>query len=309
MADVKPTCGFQGENTDDQAKVIVGILGIVGTAGTIIGILTGAAGKTLTILGVTGPGLVWLAAAGASLVTVITVFSFYYDRCLEDREGLDKCSAGVINDIVPSFSSTSESIFWFTVQHPRVDVVVKHIYWDLVLQLALYVKCAGDSDKSPILSGFYKSDYVCAIGLGSTIGAVVGGVVGILAGVAIAAAIGCTASGILYILCLILVMLIAAIVAVILTLIGAGFGAGIAAAFTEPTEPTTEGGNVLGVGDYVTTFGNLITYGNLDGARVYWFVERTVCQGRSTGSPQFSYTDPDANLTQDVEICERIVIE
>jgi len=308
MADVKPTCGFQGDSTDDQAKVIAGILGIVGIFGTIIGLLTGAAGKTLTILGVTGPGLVWLAAAGAALVTVITVFSFYYDRCLEGREGLDACSAGVINDIVPSLSSTSESIFWFTAQHPRVDVVVKSIYWDLVLQLALFVKCAGDPDKSPILSGFYKSDQVCAIGLGSTIGAVVGGVLGILAGVAIAAAIGCTATGILYILCLIVVMLIAAIVAVILTLIGAGLGGGIAGSFVDATKPTAEGGNVLRVGDYVTTFGNLITYGNLDGARVYWFVERTVLHGRSTGSPQFSFTDPNANLTEDA--CPpKIIIE
>jgi len=35
----------------------------------------------------------------------------------------------------------------------------------------------------------------------------------------------------------------------------------------------------------------------VDGARVYWFVTNTTLHGRSTGTPEFSFTDPDTNLT------------
>ena len=88
--------------------------------------------------------------------------------------------------------------------------------------------------------------------------------------------------------------------AAIITLIGAGIGGGIAGGIAGTDEPLSDdGGNVLQEGDYVSSFGKLITYGEADGARVYWFVERTVLHGHSTGSPQFSYTDPDANLTED----------
>jgi hypothetical protein len=305
---VKPTCGSQGDSTDDLMKAILAIWGILGTIGSVIGFTAGA-GAVVTILGITAAGLIWLSAAGAALATVVTVLAFYWDRCLQDPDGKDACTAGVINEIVKSFSSTSEQIFWFTAQHPRVDVVVKSEYWDEVVQLALFVKCAKDSEESPILQGFYYSDQVCAVGLGSLIGAVVGGVLGILAGVAIAAAIGCAATGPFYILCLIVAILVAAIVAAIITYIGAGIGGGIAGAIAGTDEPPSDdSGNVLHEGDYVSTFGKLITYGGLDGARVYWFVERTVLHGRSTGSPQFSYTDPDANLLEPA--CPpRVVIE
>jgi uncharacterized membrane protein len=295
---IKPTCGSQGDSTDDLIKVILAIWGVVGTIGSVAGFLAGAT-SVITILGISALALIWLSAAGAALATVITVFAFYWDRCLQDPDGLAACSAGVINDIVASFSTTSEQIFWFTAQHPRVDVVVKSEYWDLVQELALFVKCADDPDHSPIIEGFYHSDQVCAVELGSAIGAVVGGVVGIIAGVAIAAAIGCAGSGPFYILCLIVAILVAAIVAAIITYIGAGVGGGIAGGIAGTDEPPSDdSGNVLGVGDYVSTFGNLITYGGEDGARVYWFVDRTVLHGRSAGSPQFSYKDPDANLLE-----------
>jgi hypothetical protein len=308
---VKPTCGPQGDSTDDLMKVILAIWGIVGTIGSVAGFIAGAT-AVVTILGISASGLIWLSAAGAAGATVITVLAFYWDRCLGSPDGKDVCTAGVINEIVKSFSSTSEQIFWFTAQHPRIDVVVKSEYWDEVVQLALFVKCANDSERSPILQGFYHSDQVCAVGLGSLIGAVVGGVLGILAGVAIAAAIGCAASGPFYILCLILAILVAAIVAAVITLIGAGVGGGIAGGIAGTDEPPSDdSGNVLHEGDYVSTFGKLITYGELDGARVYWFVERTVLHGHSSGSPQFSYTDPDANLPDNLlePACQRVVIE
>ena len=68
---VKPTCGSQGDSTDDLMKVILAIWGIVGTIGSVYGFIAGA-GTVVTILGVTASGLIWLSAAGAALATVIT---------------------------------------------------------------------------------------------------------------------------------------------------------------------------------------------------------------------------------------------
>jgi hypothetical protein len=296
----KPICGAQGDATDDVLTVILAIWGIVGTIGSVVGILSDAAkAGVLTILGVSAPGLAWLAAAAAALATVITIFAFYWNRCLDKPDGLQACSAGVVNEIVPSFDSAADELFPFTAMHDRVDVVVKSQYWPLVQQLALFVKCAGDPDRSPIIQGLYESDDVCAAGLGATIGGVAGAVGGILLGALVAGAIGCAGSGIFYVLCLIVVMLIAAIIAAVVALVGAFIGGQIGKAAAGDTEPTADSGNVIQVGDYVTTKGNLITSGDFDGARIYWFVEATTVHGRSTGSPQFSFRDPDTNLALD----------
>jgi hypothetical protein len=47
------------------------------------------------------------------------------------------------------------------------------------------------------------------------------------------------------------------------------------------------------------TVGAVFRGGDMDGARVYWFVENTILHGRSSGSPPYSHTDPDANLNPD----------
>src|ERR1700754_3454284 len=114
---VKPTCGSQGNSTDDMMKVILAIWGVVGTIGSVAGLIGGATG-VVTILGIAAAGLIWLSAAGAGLAAVITVFAFYFDRCLGNPDGKEACTAGVINEIVGSFNSVSEQIFYFTAQHP-----------------------------------------------------------------------------------------------------------------------------------------------------------------------------------------------
>jgi|SRR5215831_4520524 len=294
MANGKPTCGPQGKPTDDVLTLILAILGGIGTLASIIKALL--SGSLVTILGITAPASVWLAAVAAALATEVIVFSFYYKRCLENPPGEAQCSAGVVNGIEDSFNSAADEIFPFTAQHKRVDVVVKSMYWFLVQNLAFFIKCAKDPAGSPMIQSFYETDEVCAAGLGSTIGGGIGVIGGILLGVLAGAAIGCAT----IILCL-LALIVALIVAAVTVLVGAFLGGQIGKAVSNNSRPLPTGpGNApIQVGDYITTKGNLITSGDFDGARVYWFVTDTTLHGRSTGTPEFSFTDPDTNLTMD----------
>ncbi len=291
MSNGKPACGPQGKPTDD---VLTFILAVLGAIGGIIGAIKAVTSTTIvTILGISAPAGVWLAAVAAALVTELVVFGFYYKRCLEKPEGLAACSAGVVNGIEESFNSASDELFPFTAMHDRVDVVIKSMYWFLAQNGAFFIKCAGDALGSPMILSFYESDEVCGAGLGATIGGGVGVIGGILLGVLAGAAIGCAT----IILCL-LALLIAAIIAAVVVIVGAFIGGQIGkAAAGDSTPSASDTGNAVQVGNYITTKGNLITSGDVDGARVYWFVTNTTLHGRSTGTPEFSFTDPDTNLT------------
>ena len=294
MSSAKPICGTQGKPTDDTLTFILAVLGAIGT---IIGIIKAVSSTTIvTILGISAPAGIWLAAVGAALATEVLIFGFYYKRCLENPDGLATCSAGVVNGIEESFNSAADEIFPFTAMHDRVDVVVKSMYWFLVQNGAFFIKCAGDALGSPMLQSFYETDEVCAAGLGATIGGGIGVIGGILLGVLAGAAIGCAT----IILCL-LALLIAAIIAAVVVLVGAFIGGQIGKAVANNSRPLPSGPGAapIQLGDYITTKGNLITSGDLDGARVYWFVTDTTLHGRSTGAPEFSFTDPDTNLTND----------
>jgi hypothetical protein len=303
----KPICGDQGGATDDAGKKILLLWSLVGTTGSLVGLITNAAAvSTLPILGISGAGIgvIGLSAAAASLAVLFTVFSFYWDRCLDPPEGLQACAAGVVNAVVESFNTGEENLFPFIAMHDYIKVVVKSEYWPLVQTGALYIDCTEtadgeiDANGSPILQCVYETREVCYAGVGAVIGAAVAGLVGIVLGIIIGAAIGCAATGPFYPICLIFAAIIAAIVAAVITAIGAFVGGQIGkAAAGEQSPPGV--GNPLQPGDYVTVEGNMVTSGDFEKARVFWFVEKTTLHGRSTGSPQFSYEDPDANLTDD----------
>ena len=291
----KPFCGSQGASVDDSLTTILAVFGALGTLiGIAEGIHMSVTAKAAFSFIVTAPVGVWLGAVAGGVITFAVVTVFYYKRCHEDPDRRPACSSGVVNECVPSFNSGWDEAFPFTAMHDRVDVVVKSRYWALVETNALYVKCADDDCDSPIIQGFYESEEVCAAGLGSTIGGGAGLVGGIIAGAAIGAAIGCAT----VILC-IFAVLAAFLIAAIAVLVGALLGGQIGKAAAGDSEPTAEGGTAIDLGHYVTTEGGLVTHGDVDGARVYWFVERTVLHGRSSGTPQFSYVDPDQNLPMD----------
>lgn len=306
MSLVKPSCGDGGALTETTFSDIWGILlfiiSLISAGITIatkfaetIAFLT----EIWTILGISAAAVIWLAALAAFVTVMVIIGTFYYKNCHEEPDGLDTCSSGVIEEVFPSFDDWSEWVFPFSASHPRIDVVVRCIYWNLVGQGGATVVCNDDAERSPILSAFFHNAEVCAAGLGAVIGAAIAGVAGIIAAVAIGAAIGCSATGPFYLLCLLVVILIAVIVVVAAALIGALIGGMIGKAAADSDDPL-EGDSGLTIGDYVTTPGNLIIMGDLDNARTYWFVEpEHTLHGRSTGAAPFSHLDPDTNLTMD----------
>ncbi|MEO0874462.1 MAG: hypothetical protein AAFY48_07660, partial [Bacteroidota bacterium] len=253
-----------------------------------------------SFLGVSASSVVWVSGILSALATLGVIGVFYYNRCLESPDGQNACTAGVVNDFVPSFDSAWNEVFPFTAMHNMLELVVKCDYWPLVELNALFIVCNDDEEQSPILQTFYESSEVCAAGLGALIGGAVGAAGGILLGALAAGAIGCTASGFLYVLCIIAVILVAALIAAAVTLAGAWAGGQIGKAAAEDSAPSAEDGTELILGDYISVEGKLITSGDMDGARVYWFAETTRMHGRSLGSPPFSHRDPDENLTADL---------
>lgn len=297
----QPTCGSQGTTSSSSTSGVLSdiawLLGLVGTVTTVVGLF----GKTalFTLLGISAPVVVWIAAVAGALITFAVVLDFYRLRCLSHPDTLAACSAGVVERVVPSFGSATDELFPFTAMHDRIDVVVKCVYWFLVENGAAFVQCNIDTDTSPILRGYYKSAKVCGAGLGSTIGAGVGAVVGTFLGVLAGGAIASLACGPFAWLCLILAVLVALIVAAVCVLIGALAGGQIGKAAASGGPPAADDGSVLSASDYVTTKGGLLTSGDDDGARVYWFVTMTTLHGRSAAAPPFSHRDPDDNLLMD----------
>jgi hypothetical protein len=301
----KPTCGSAGAAVTPSVLSDIGwILGVVGSIASAIGFFGKDSLQVLsTLFGVSAPAYVWLAAVVGAVIAIAVVFDFWRLRCLSKPDTQTSCSAGVIEKTVPAFGSATDEIFPFTAMHDRADVVVKCEYWFRVENLAAWVFCNTDSDTSPILRCYYHSATVCAAGAGSTVGAVVGGVGGaflgaFLAGLA-AGAVICTASLIWYWICIIVAVIIAAVVAAVCALVGAYVGGQIGKATASDPGPTADDGSVLMQGDYVTTQGGLLTSGDDQGARVYWFVNMTTLHGRSIEHSPFSHTDPDAMLTMD----------
>jgi hypothetical protein len=272
------------------------VLGGVGTLATGAKSFIAALKETLKpIFGITAVGAIWLASAAGAVATLATVAVFYWKRCLEDPDRQPACSAGVINSVVNAFSSAADELFPFSAMHDRADVVVKSVYWFLVEANAQLVDCAQDADQSPIIRCYYRTDEVCSAGLGATIGGTAGAVGGVLLGAIAGAAIGCVT-----ILFCILALLAALVVAAASVLAGAFVGGQLGKMVSgRGGGARTALGETLVVGDYVTTSGGLVTLGEADGARVYWFVDHTVVHGRSAGNPEFSFRDPDANLNPD----------
>ena len=302
----QPTCGSTGANIAPTVSSVISdinwIIGIIGTIATVVGFLK-KLGDLITVLGVSAPAAVWIGGVAGALITIAFVADFWNKRCLSMPDSQTSCSAGVIERTVPAFSSATDQIFPFTAMHDRIDVVVKCMYWFRVENFAAFIFCNTDSDMSPMLRCYYKSATVCAAGAGSTVGAIVGGIAGaflgaFVGGLIVGAAV-CAASGPYYLICLIVAVIVAAIIAAVCALIGAFAGGQIGKATASDPGATADDGSVLMQGDYVTTQGGLITSGDDQGARVYWFVKMTTLHGRSTSHSPFDHTDPDAVLTMD----------
>jgi hypothetical protein len=296
----KPFCG-PNPNISIKDESLAFYIGIV------LSILTGTLGvaailAALEVAGLTASSL-FAAAAAAGIATFFSIYNSYWARCIYEPEGEGACSAGIIDEVVPSFSSAVEYIFPFTAMHNRVDVVIKSKYWPLVSG-ASFIKC--NAIKSPIIQCYYKTEKVCNAGLGSVIGAAVGAFVGAVLGIEVAAAFlaSCALTSVLLFFCILLALIIAALIAAGCTLVGAiaGGWVGMLASGTSPQPSGDTSGGVLQVGDYVTTRGKLTEDPIVSSkrAKVYWFVFMTSQEGHFNGyPPPYSHEVPDDNYKPD----------
>lgn len=300
----KPECGRSGtptatgpfETLDTLITWVMTVYSIAQTIGGFVGEVAageGFVGGSLSLLGIAAPVGVWLAAVAGAVLMVTVVAVFWRDRC-GDKETDPACTAGVVQEITPSFNSASDHAFPFTAMHDRVDTVVRCRYWPVVSTGAPFVFCGNDPDTSPMMVGYYRSEEVCAAGAGATGGAVVGAVGGIIAGAAAGAAIGCAT----VILCAVAIV-VAFLVAAVAALVGAIAGGQIGRAAADDSTPSTEGGVAISVGDFVTRKGGVLIHPQTNEAKVYWFVEDTHLHGESTESPPFSFRDLEEDFRTD----------
>jgi hypothetical protein len=287
----RPECGVNiPDDTPSEAATVTGtvsaLLAIAGAAAKIAGITTVS-------------GAFWGGVAVGAAITVIVGY-FAYQRCKTDWGGEAGCMTGVIESITLAFSG-NDVFLSFMSQHDRVDVVVKSVYWDLIAAQSSYVFCSARDD-SPIIPAFYYNSAVCWAGAGGVIGAAAGVAIGAYMAAAAIAAIGCAS----VILCII-ALIVAALIVAAVTIVGAIMGSGIAAQIADTSSGpalTNDPSSLLRVGEYVTIQGNLMKNDDLNGALVFYFATKTSGYGFSMNQPSFSYTDPDQNIPDSMDICQ-----
>lgn len=292
----KTTSSVTPEPISKFGSVLGTIFAIVGGVVTALG----AADKIIAFVGALGgAGAGGAASASAGGIAVIIVIGMYaIDRCTEG-EGLRECVAGVVNEIVESFSDAWQELFPFTAMHDRAEIVTKSRFWDMLETSGAFVQCTDDATprRSEIMRCYFYSSEVCAAETGSLIGGTAGAVGGIIAGAAIAAAIGCAT----VILC-ILALIIAFLVAVTAALVGALIGGQIGKAASEDSQPSDDAGNALAIGDLVSISGQRTRRDYDDGAWVMWWSHQVTMHGKATAdiaSNPFSYCEIDDQLPMD----------
>lgn len=273
-------------------SAIIGVLGIAGQVTVVNGVLYIAG----VALGAAGGAAVTAALVG--IAAIVFVGLYVSDRCIQG-EGIRNCIAGVVHEIVGSFSEATEEILPFTAMHDRVDVVVKQKYWDIVESSGAYVFCTGEvaPRRSEIMRVYYYDARVCGAAKGALYGTVAGAVAGVIIAAVVIAAIGC-ATVILCIFALLLAALIAAVACIVGAFVGGQIGKA-AASTTDPTDDAT--GTTLRTGDLISVTGNTQQREHDDGANVIWWESSTSLHGHvADGTPQpFSYCEIDDQLAND----------
>jgi hypothetical protein len=183
---------------------------------------------------------------------------------------------------------------------------------------------------SPMLPCFYRSNQVVngaeGAAIGATIGAIIGAALGVIAAVAAMSALGCGAFGpfapicwLVLLLAVIIAIVITVAVAVIIGLAGAGIGEATASDSSPSGDPSGSSTAIpLVVGAYVSIIGNLVQVADVNGSNAIYFAgwipdnqnntvtdqtqtngNGTTIFGTSTGTADFCFTDPDANIPSD----------
>jgi hypothetical protein len=307
--DRRPRCGVaEGDVVPKPLTDIVSVLGIIiavisalVTVGKVLGAIS-IVGDNIVIGGVTIFGAGAAGAIGglvAAAAIVIIVVLYANDRC-NQGEGLLECVAGVVTEVVSSFSSGWDEVLPFSAMHDRVDLIAKSRFWDVIEDNEAFVFCteAEPPRRSEILRCYFFDRQVCDAASGAVTGAVLGGMAGVLAGALVAIAIGCAT----VIFCL-LAIIVAALVAATVALIGAFAGGQIGKATSTDDSPTADTGETLAIGQLVSVHGSLKRRENDQGANVIYWASSAQFHGTSVSPQPFSYCEIDEELVDDG--CER----
>ena len=298
----KPDCGVVSRLETPLEILLKITLGV----GTVIGAGAGAvwafgeAGQGVWYFyyeayAINYPFTVSLGAAAGTLMAGTWVVSSALQHLIEP-DGVHRCYAGVLNEIVRAFSSAWDYVFPWTAEHERYDVVLNAKYWDIPVLGGgqPYVWCA---DNSPLIRSYQRHDGVIGAALGSIVGAVVGGLLGIgVFGPMVAGLLACLAAFPIGFLCLLfaflLIFLVSAASTVVAAILGGNFGHAVGV-----TTSTGRGTTPLRaeVGTFLTVKrGNLVQYGaDYNAVVAYWAHDIALCGQCRRANPPFSFEDAD----------------
>ncbi len=279
------------ESLTEAVDTIVKVFGLAGLAIAVLKAIAAlkVTGGVVSIFGVSiGSGLFAGGAIGVAVafVTLIVISNSAKDRC-NPSKAESQCVAGVVNNIVPSFSSGLDEWAPWQAMHDRVDLVVKSFYWQIVELGNAYVFCTDEPRprRSEILRCYFFEQRVCDAANGAVTGAAVAVVPAVLAAAGIAALMCVTV-----VLCL-LGLLIAAIVAAAIVLGGAAIGGQIAKSNSENADPTADTGQTLAIGHLITVNGPMEPRGYDEGANAIYWATGAQFHGMSMSPQPFSYCD------------------
>jgi hypothetical protein len=310
----RPRCGTaEGDIVPEpltQVGAALGVIGSIITALIAVGKAVGAITVANGVISVAGTAIASGAGGGAiagfvaGVAVIIIVGLYALDRCVQGK-GLRECVAGVVTEVVESFSSGWDQVFPFAAMHDRVDVVAKSRFWDVIEDGDAFVFCTEELPprRSEIMRCYFYDEKVCKAADAAIIGAGVGAAVGIIVAAAIAAALCVT-----LILCLI-GLLLAALAAAIIALVGAFAGGQIGKAAAGEDTPTTGTGETIAAGQLVSIKGNMVRREYDENANVIYWTSSADFHGLSVSPQPFSYCEIDDEMTtemgMDLESCER----
>ncbi|MEA3041266.1 MAG: hypothetical protein QOC65_755 [Sphingomonadales bacterium] len=314
----RPRCEPGSESLPEPLAEIIALLaGFEGALAALILILeaigaisvtpSGAIVITTSWLGLTATApLVGAAVAAVVAAVLVSLIAFSVDDRCRHGSGSRECAAGVVVEIVPSFSSTLDDLLPFTAMHDRVDLVTTSRFWNAIESSTAYVFCtdAEEQDgRSEILRCYFFEQRVCDVARGSLVGGIVGGVAGIALAALWMAAAGCA----LVITCL-LALLLAALIAAAAVLAGALAGGSIARALGSNESPSSDNGATIALGQLFTVHGIMQRRAYDSGANVLYFVSSAIFHGVSRSPQPFSYCEIDEELPTDLDGCGRTVV-
>lgn len=229
------------------------------------------------------------------MAIVVWAWSSHAALCGAPDPGKFASVTGVVNAVAAGFAGAHSHLVGFQNGQPRLDVVVKEIYWPIVaLNNAPMIYCAACTNCptsvfppamtnptapcSPVLHCYYHDNQVCSGSLGSavgaTVGAAVGGVLGVIAAIAAFGALGCSFTAVFSWICLLVLLLVLVIVIAVVALaalIGSVIGTQAGRAAAGGSAAPTAGGVTIAIGAYVSVLGNMVQSSQSLGANVIWF--------------------------------------